>query len=87
MSKLISQENLTRKFNLVFISKGPLDGMWQCDYLKCPICGYFVFKGKGYDKCLCGNISIDSDALRVVVLKTPKSEIETYKATKKKLEE
>jgi len=83
MPKIISQEKLAQNFNLEFVSKGPLDGMWQCHYLKCPICGYFVYKGKGYDKCPCGNISIDSDALRVVVLKTPESEIETYKAIKK----
>ena len=84
MPNITNQEKLFREYDLEFVSKGPKDGMWRCHYLKCPNCGYYVLKGKGYDECLCGNISIDSDYMRITVLNMPESEIETFKAIKKK---
>jgi len=83
MPNITDQETLLRDYTLEFVSKGPKDGMWRCSHLKCPICGYYVLKGAGYDECLCGNISIDSDYLRVTVLKTPESEVETFNAIRK----
>jgi hypothetical protein len=68
---------------LEFVSKGPIEGMWRGEYLKCPICNYYVLKGKGYDECTCGNISVDSDMLRVAIVKSPESLIEVYNAKKK----
>lgn len=83
MPQVTDQIRLLRDYDLVFVSKGSVDGMWRCHYLKCPKCTYYVFKGAGYDECLCGNISIDSDMLRVTISETPESEIETYNAYKK----
>lgn len=74
---------MLRDYDLVFVSRGPKDGMWRCEYLKCPLCNYYVLKGAGYDECPCGNIRIDSDALRVSVDKIPESEVETYNAVRK----
>lgn len=82
MPSITNQEKLLRDYDLTFISKGPKDHGWIGHYLKCPLCGYFVLKGKGYDQCICGNISIDSDMLRVTV-SSPESEVETYNATRK----
>ena len=83
MPNITDQDKLLRDYDLEFVSKGPLNGAWRAEYLKSPLCDYYVYKGKGYDECLCGNISVDSDMLRVAVLKTPESEIETFKAKKK----
>jgi len=83
MPQITDQSKLMRDYDLEFVSKGPLDGMWRCHYLKCPKCNYFVYKGTGYDECECGNISIDTDMLRVTVLETPESEVETYNAIRK----
>ena len=84
MPNITNQEKLFQEYDLKFVSKGPKNGMWHCHYLRCPVCGYYVLKGSGYDECLCGNISIDSDYLRVTVSKTSESEIETFNAIKKK---
>lgn len=83
MPHITDQEKLKRDFTLVLVSVGPKDGAWRAPYLKCPLCGYFVLKGNGYDECTCGNILVDSDMLRVSVCKTPESAVETYDATKK----
>ena len=83
MPQITNQKKLLEKYELKFVSKGPVDKLWQGQYLKCPICNYFVLKGKGYDECSCGNISIDSDMLRVSVDKSKESEIEVYNAIKK----
>lgn len=84
MPKMTDQEKLKQHSDLEFVSKGPKEGMWRGQYLKCPICRYYVLKGEGYDECECGNISIDSDTFRVTVDKTPESEVEVYNASKKK---
>jgi len=80
MPQITNQQKLLKDNILAFVSKGPKDGMWRCHYLKCPICNYYVYKGKGYDECTCGNISIDSDMLRVSVSKSLESDIETFNA-------
>jgi hypothetical protein len=81
--QITDQERFVRENILVFVSKGPLDGMWRCAYLKCPRCGYYVLKGAGYDECPCGNIAIDSDMLRVQVQDTPESEVECFNAVRR----
>jgi hypothetical protein len=63
MPQITNQEKLSKDYELIFIAKGPKDNGWVGHYLKCPLCGYFVLKDKGYDECTCGNISIDSDML------------------------
>lgn len=83
MPSITDQEKLLRDFELESVSKGPKDGMWSCHYLKCPLCGHYVLKGSGYDECTCGNISIDSDMLRVTVQKSKEIDIETFNAVKK----
>ena len=83
MPQITNQRRLLRDFELELVSIGPKDGRWKGEYLKCPICGYFVLKGRGYDKCICGNISIDSDMLRVSVPATSELEVEVYNAKKK----
>jgi hypothetical protein len=83
MPHVTNQEKLKRKYRLTLVSKGPKDGMWQGHYLKCPLCGYFVLKAGGYDECTCGNISMDSDMLRVSVRETAESEVEVYDATER----
>lgn len=80
MPHITDQARLLREHELVFVSKGPIDGMWRCQYLKCPRCGYFVLKGNGYDECPCGNIVTDSDMLRVHVTRSPESDVECYNA-------
>lgn len=87
MPQITDQEALLRDNVLVFVSKGPKDGMWRCQYLKCPVCKYYVFKGAGYDECTCGNISVDSHALRVTVSRTPEADVETYNARTKERSE
>ncbi len=82
MPQITDQEKLLREYELVWVSKGPLNGMWRGDYLKCPTCDYYVLKGMCYDACPCGNISIDSDILRVCIVNTPESEVEVYNARK-----
>ncbi len=83
MPHITDQVQLKRDFELRLVSKGPKDGMWRGQYLKCPLCSYFVLKGAGYDECMCGNISVDSDMLRVAVGKTPEFEVEVYDAKRK----
>jgi len=83
MPSITDQEKQLKDYDLELVSKGPKDEMWRCHYLKCPLCGYYVQKGSGYDECACGNISIDSDMLRVSVLKSNESNIETFNAEKK----
>jgi len=83
MPHITDQIKLKRDYDLSLVSQGPKDGMWRGQYLKCPLCGYFVLKGAGYDECTCGNISVDSDMLRVAVGKTPESEVEVYDAKRK----
>ena len=83
MPSITNQEKLFQDYVLEFVSKGPTARGWEGHYLKCPICGYYVKKGRGYDECLCGNISIDSDMLRVTVEKTPERGVETYFARKR----
>lgn len=80
MPQVTDQSRLLRDYDLQFLGKGPRAGMWRCQYLKCPECGYYVCKGGGYDECLCGNISIDSDYLRVIVARSDEFEIETFNA-------
>ena len=83
MPHVTNQERLKRDYQLRLVSKGPKEGAWRGHYLKCPLCGYLVLKGTGYDECTCGNISIDSDMLRVSVRQTPESEVEVYDAIKR----
>lgn len=83
MPQITNQKRLLRDFELELASVGPKDGRWKGEYLKCPICGYFVLKGRGYDECICSNISIDSDMLRVSVSVTSELEVEVYNAKKK----
>jgi hypothetical protein len=78
MPQITNQDRLLRENRLVFVSKGPLDGMWRCQYLKCPNCGYYVLKGGGSDECPCGNIAIDSDTLRVRIVHSSESEVECF---------
>ena len=80
MPCITDQQRLVRENDLVFVSKGPLAGMWRCQYLKCPQCDYYVLKGAGYDECRCGNIVTDSDMLRVHVRDSAESEVECYNA-------
>lgn len=80
MPQITDQQRLLRDNTLVFVSKGPLNGMWRCHFLKCPKCGYYVLKGNGYDECSCGNIKIDSDMLRVCVFDSAESEVECFNA-------
>lgn len=80
MPHITDQERLLSKNVLTLVSMGPLEGMWRCTYLKCPICGYYVLKGPGYDECRCGNIVVDSDMLRVIVTRSSESEVECYNA-------
>jgi hypothetical protein len=82
MPHITDQEKLKRNYRLRLVSIGPKGGMWRGHYLKCPLCGYLVLKGNGYDECTCGNITIDSAWLRVSV-ETPESEVKVYNATKK----
>lgn len=83
MPHITDQVRLLKDYDMEFVSSGPVDGMWRCHYLKCPRCEYYVLKDAGYDECHCGNISIDSDMLRVTVSITPESEVETYNAVEK----
>jgi len=83
MPQITDQEKLLRENTLVLVSRGPLDGMWKGQYLKCPKCGYYVLKGTGYDECKCGNIVIDSDMLRVMVKNSAESEIDSFNAAKR----
>ena len=83
MPHITDQVKLQRDFELRLISIGPEDGMWRGQYLKCPLCHYFVLKGVGYDECTCGNISVDSDMLRIAIRTTPESDVEVYDAEKK----
>lgn len=80
MPQITNQERLLRDFDLVFVSKGPKNGMWWGHYFKCPICGYYASKGAGFDECPCGNIAIDDDMFRVSVDISSDSEIECYDA-------
>jgi hypothetical protein len=79
MPQITNQDRLLRENSMVFVSKGPLDGMWRCQYLKCPRCGYYVLKGIGYDECPCGNIVIDSDTLRAFI-DSPEPDVECFNA-------
>ena len=83
MPSITDQSQLLRDNKLLFVSKGPQDGMWRCEYLKCPVCQYYVLKGSGYDECNCGSISIDSDMLRVITTSIDEAEIECFNAVPK----
>jgi hypothetical protein len=83
MPHITNQEKLKQKYKLQLVSQRPKDGMWQGDYLKCPLCGYFVLKGGGYDECMCGNISVDSDMLGISVRQSRESDVEVYDATER----
>lgn len=78
MPCITDQQRLFRENELVFVSKGPLAGMWRCHYLKCPRCGYYVLKGAGYDECPCGNIAMDSGMMRGSVRDSAESDVECY---------
>ena len=80
MPQITDQTQLLEQFTLERISRGPTKRGWEGEYLKCPRCGYFVFKGKGYDECACGNISVDSDMLRVTIKNSSEEDIETFTA-------
>ncbi len=82
MPQITDQKALFEENELRLISKGPARG-WTGDYLKCPSCGYFVFKGAGYDACPCGNIVIDSDYCRVTVKNSAERDVECYEARPK----
>ena len=62
---------------------GSTEHGWPGEYLKCPRCGDFVFKGEGYDECSCGNISVDSDMLRITIKLSAEQDVETYTAMAK----
>jgi hypothetical protein len=83
MPSITDQEKLLRDFVLEFVSKGPTARGWEGAYLKCPLCGYYVLKGRGYDKCRCGNITIDSDMLRVHIGNSLESDVETFNAKRR----
>lgn len=82
MPQITDQKALFEENDLKLISKGPAGG-WTGDYLKCPFCGYFVFKGAGYDACPCDNIMIDSDYCRVTVKDSAECDVECYEAIPK----
>ena len=83
MPSITDQESLLRDYVLKFVAKGQSWQGWIGEYLKCPVCRYYVHTGPGYDRCPCGNISIDSDMGRVSV-QTPEAEVVQYKAAKRK---
>ena len=83
MPQITDQEKLKKDYELCFVSKGPQGDMWKGQYLKCPNCRYYVLKGAGYDQCPCGNITVDSDMLRVSIIKSSENEVEVYNAKKK----
>lgn len=84
MGQNTDQDRLLRENLLELVSVGPVGDLWHGEYLKCPICGYLVSKGNGYDECLCGNIDIDADYFRVSIRDSQHSEIECYDAVPKK---
>jgi hypothetical protein len=81
MDKQFNQRNLVEEYYLKLVKIGSTDG-WKGDYLQCPLCGYYVYKGNGYDKCPCGNISVDSDMLRVTIEKCSEMEIKQFESYK-----
>jgi len=78
MPNITDQKKLLRDFVLEFVSKGPTVRGWEGACPKCPLCGCYVLKGCGYDECHCGNITIDSDMLRVHVGNSLESDVETF---------
>ncbi len=72
----MAKEGMTKP-RIKLLGRGPINGAWIGQFLKCPICGELVEK-KGYDSCQCGNIAMDADYLRVAVYKSKESEIEQY---------
>ena len=83
MPQITDQDELLARFHLERVSMGPTGRGWEGEYLKCPKCGNFVLKGKGYDECSCGNISVDSDMLRITVRHSAEEDVETYRAIAK----
>lgn len=63
--------------NLAFLCKGPEQGAWRGQFLKCPGCGDFVQK-KGYGSCSCGTIAVDGEALRVTIKNVSEAEVEQW---------
>ena len=85
MPHITNQEKLLLENDLVLVSKGPLKEGWVGQYIKCPICLYYVSKSNGFDECICGNIKIDSDMLRISITTSKESEVETFILRKKRL--
>lgn len=82
MTEKTDQESLLRDYDLQLVSMGPSEDGWIGQYYKCPLCGYFVDRSK-YDRCDCGNISIDVDYCRISVKKCPESEVAVFNVVKK----
>jgi hypothetical protein len=67
---------------LVHIGTGPIDGAWRAPYLECPACRELVEKAS-FDRCRCGAVQVDGDALRVIVRGVDEAEVAQYaKATR-----
>ena len=62
---------LSERFTLELLAHGPTRSGWEGDYLLCPECRTFVLKGGGNHSCQCGNLFVDSDALRIIVERGP----------------
>jgi len=84
MPQITDQYKLLKEYELTLISQGSTGG-WAGDYLQCPICSYYVFRGDGYDACPCENIMIDSDYCRVTVKDSAECDIKCFSAVQKRL--
>ena len=82
MPQITDQKRLLEENALGLVSTGPTSG-WVGDYLQCPICKYYVYRGDGYDACPCDNISIDSAYCRVTVKDSPECDVRCFVATRK----
>ena len=81
MNDSFDQKYLLENYFLKLVNIGSENG-WKGTHILCPRCGYYVFKGNGYDKCPCGNITIDSEMLRVSVKNDEEIGIEQFEAIK-----
>jgi hypothetical protein len=74
-----NQKELVSNNRLVLVSRGPKPEGWVGRYYLCPLCGYYTDRNK-YDECDCGNIAIDVDYCRIIVSKSPESDVCVYDA-------
>lgn len=81
LMKAFMQKDLLTGYFLMPVEPESESG-WKGSHLLCPSCGYYVYKGPGNDSCPCGNISINSDMLRVTIENFSEAEIQQFKALK-----